>query len=171
MRAWSIAVAAVLGVTLATTPLLVASHAARAVGIGIVGLACAAAAIALHRRALAHASVVLLAGAYVVALHAAHVGLDVFAPPIGFGLFLFSEALDVAADVADVAPIESPALRGRLALTGAIASTGSAVALVALLGRSILGGAVAGLVVGAACVLGLVSLPLWLAQRDAEPYG
>jgi hypothetical protein len=166
MRRWSTAVAATLGVALAIYPLTVASEGPGAAAIGLGGLVCMTLALASRRaRGLTIAAAVLLAFHYAVALHAASVELDLRAPLFAIGLFAFIEAADLSIALADVAPIPGAVLAARLRTTALIGVAGGGLALLSVLARSLFAGAIASVVLGAVCVLGIVALPLWIAQR------
>lgn len=169
MRTWFASIAFVLAVGLASYPLAAAPEGRQAWVLAAGALLCTGLALTVRRaRGLAWVAVLLLAGHYAAALHAGNVALDVYAPLVAIALFLFAECMDIVVALTDVAPMTTDALRRRVITTGVHAAAGGGIALVAVLSRSLLGGAFASVVVGAACVLGLVALPLWLAQRPAD---
>jgi hypothetical protein len=166
VRVWFTSMAVVLGTGLAAYPLAAAPEGRATWAAGAAGVACMAAALTVRRaRWLGLGAVLLLALHYAAALHAGHVGLDVYAPLVAIVLYVFAESMDIAIALADVAPMTRPALTTRLITNAIIAVGGGGLALVAVLARSLFGGAFASVVVGAVCILGVVALPLWLAQR------
>jgi hypothetical protein len=172
MRARFTAIAVVLGVVLAGYPFASVSEGRAAAALGVLGLLSMAVALAWRGgRGLAIVATICLALHYALALHAGNVGLDVFAPLVAVGLWAFAEAMDMSIALADAAPMTRGALNRRLLGSLAVGAAGGLLALLALLARSLFAGAIASVVVGAACALGVVALPLWLAQRpnDAPP--
>ena len=166
MRAWFASITAVLAAVLAAYPLAAAPEGRQAWALAAGGLLCTGLALTVRRaRGLAWVAVLLLAGHYAAALHAGTVEIDVYAPLVAIALFAFAECMDLFVALTDVAPIAPATLRRRVTASALLAAAGGSIALVAILSRSLLGGAFAGVVVGAACVLGLIALPLWLAPR------
>jgi hypothetical protein len=169
MRTWTTGVAVVLGIALAAYPLAVAPEGSEALAIGGAGLGFMVLALVSRRaRGLGLFAGLLLALHYAVALHAANVELDGTAPLVAVGIFAFVEAIDLSTTIADVAPMSRPALARRLRTTALLAAAGGGLALLAVLARSLFAGAIAGVVVGAACILGIVALPLLIAQRARD---
>jgi hypothetical protein len=169
MRAWSTAVAVALGLGLAAYPLAIAPEGRSVAALGAGGLVCVGAALTWRRvRGLGVAAVVLLALHYAFALHAGHVGLDVYAPLVAVGLYALAEAIDLSIALADVAPFTRAALVRRLTTAFVVGTAGGTIALLAVLARSLFAGdSATRVVIGAVCALGVTALPLWLAQRLA----
>lgn len=166
MRVYASGLAIALGAAVFVYPLLSFDATGAVPAIGAVGLASLGAALLWKRaRALAILAVILLTLHYAVAMHAAHVGLDVYSVLVAVGLFVLLESTDLSISLADVAPMTRPALSRGASTTMAVAAAGGLLALLGLLARSLLSAGIAGVIVGAISALGVVALALWLAQR------
>jgi hypothetical protein len=117
-------------------------------------------------RMLATPTAILIALHYALALHAAHADLDVYTVLVGLGLFLLFETVDLSIDLADIAPQGGSALAYRVTTTLAVATTGAALAVLAVLSRSLFSSGATGVVIGAICALGTLALPVWQSQRS-----
>ncbi|HEY7874273.1 MAG TPA: hypothetical protein VIG64_04030 [Actinomycetota bacterium] len=160
------ALAVTLGAALVVYPVVRTSELSGITAIGFVGVVFLALALTLSRaRALALVGVTLVGLHYPLALHASHLGLDVYSVLVAVGLFVLYETADLSIGLADVAPATRPALARRAMTTLMTASAGALLSVLAILAGSLFSSGVTGIVVGAVCALGLVTIPIWMVQQ------
>lgn len=166
MRRYVTAGALLLGAALVAYPVAKVGRVTGIAGIGAVALIFLTLALTWQRaRSLVVPAAALVGLHYALTLHVTGAGADAYALAFGAGLFVLFEAADVAVSLADVSPSTCPATLYRVGQTLATAVAGCLVAAVALVAPSLLSGGIALVVVGAACVLGVVALPLIAAKR------
>jgi hypothetical protein len=140
-----------------------------AAGAGIAGLLVIAGAVATARAAAVGWGVALLAAAYAACVVGHGAPVDVLAPLVGLLLVLVAELSHTACEWRGPHAVDVSAERrrwARLALTAAAGTVagGGALALAAAVP-----GSVPGLIVGAAALVGLVGLAVWLRGGAAGP--
>lgn len=166
MRRFVSALAFVLGVALVAYPVAKAGDVTGLAVLGLVALALLLSGLAWRgARPMILPSVALIGLHYALTLHATGAGVDAYALLFAPGLFVLSEAADLAVSLVDLAPTARAAAAHRARQTVGIAGAGSAVAAVGLVAPSLSSEGIVLVVAGAACVLGVVALPLFIARR------
>jgi hypothetical protein len=166
MRKYATALAVVLGLALVLYPIIKTEEVTGVTAIGVSGVVFLATSLTWRRaRPLSVVAALLIGLHYAFALQAAQENLDVYSVLVGAGLFVVFEATSLAIESIDVAPLTRPSATRRTATTLSITAAGALLAVLGLLAHSLFTSDFTGVVIGTICALGLLALPLRLAQR------